>query len=95
MIDTEGNVVYSAFKGVDLGTNLLRRPVPAVEPRRRVSRGDGASNIVGDVVLADFAALQPEPRQSRRLGRDPDRRSTARSSARSRSSCRSTASTTS
>ena len=26
MLDTEGNVVYSAFKGVDLGTNLFDGP---------------------------------------------------------------------
>ncbi|MFH8252118.1 adenylate/guanylate cyclase domain-containing protein [Microbacterium sp. B2969] len=58
MIDTEGNVVYTAFKGVDLGTNLLDGPYRlsnlADAYREVMSR-----NIVGDVVLSDFASYSP------------------------------------
>ena len=92
MIDTQGNVVYSAFKGVDLGTNLLDGPYRL-------------SNLVGGVPRVDepqhrrrgrarrLRRVQPEPGQSRRLGGDPDRRRRHRRSGRSRSSCRSTGST--
>ena len=58
MLDTEGNVVYSAYKGVDLGTNLFDGPY-------RLSNLSEAytpamdRNIVGDVVIADFAAYSP------------------------------------
>ncbi|MDR7184874.1 class 3 adenylate cyclase [Microbacterium trichothecenolyticum] len=58
MLDTEGNVVYSAYKGVDLGTNLFDGPYRlsnlAVAYREAMDR-----NIVGDVVLADFASYGP------------------------------------
>lgn len=58
MLDTEGNVVYTAYKGVDLGTNLFDGPYRlsnlADAYRRAMDR-----NIVGDVVLADFAAYGP------------------------------------
>ncbi|GAA3633125.1 adenylate/guanylate cyclase domain-containing protein [Microbacterium awajiense] len=58
MLDTDGNVVYTAFKGVDLGTNLFDGPY-------RLSNLAGAyreamdRNIVGDVVIADFDAYSP------------------------------------
>jgi class 3 adenylate cyclase len=58
MLDTQGNVVYTAFKGVDLGTNLLDGPYRlsnlADAYREVMSR-----NIVGEVVLSDFAAYSP------------------------------------
>ncbi|WP_426323924.1 adenylate/guanylate cyclase domain-containing protein [Microbacterium sp. E-13] len=58
MLDTEGNVVYTAYKGVDLGTNLFDGPYRlsnlATAYREAMDR-----NIVGDVVLADFAAYGP------------------------------------
>jgi class 3 adenylate cyclase len=58
MIDTNGNVVYSAYKGVDLGTDLLAGPYRysnlADAYRTAMSR-----NIIGDVVLVDFAAYSP------------------------------------
>lgn len=58
MLDTEGNVVYTAYKGVDLGTNLFDGPYRlsnlADAYRQAMDR-----NIVGDVVLADFAAYGP------------------------------------
>ena len=68
MIDTDGNVVYSAFKGVDLGTNLLEGPYrlsnlseayrEVDEPQHR--RRGGARRL---------RRVQPEPGQSRRAGR--------------------------
>ncbi|WP_243075641.1 adenylate/guanylate cyclase domain-containing protein [Microbacterium sp. SS28] len=58
MLDTQGNIVYTAFKGVDLGANLLEGPYRlsnlAAAYREVMSR-----NIVGDVVLSDFAAYSP------------------------------------
>jgi class 3 adenylate cyclase len=58
MLDTDGNVVYSAYKGVDLGTNLFDGPYRlsnlAAAYREAMDR-----NIVGDVVLADFASYGP------------------------------------
>ena len=51
MLDTEGNVVYTAFKGVDLGTNLFDGPYRlsnlAVAYREVMDR-----NIIDDVVVA-------------------------------------------
>ncbi|GAB3603787.1 adenylate/guanylate cyclase domain-containing protein [Microbacterium aureliae] len=58
MIDTRGNVVYTAFKGVDLGTDLFEGPYRLsnlAEAYRQVMGG----NIVGEVVVADFAAYNP------------------------------------
>jgi class 3 adenylate cyclase len=58
MIDARGDVVYTAFKGVDLGTNLLDGPYRlsnlATAYRTAIDR-----NIAGDVVLADFAPYSP------------------------------------
>jgi class 3 adenylate cyclase len=58
MIDTSGNVVYTAFKGVDLGTNLLDGPYSysnlADAYRQAMSR-----NILADVVFTDFAPYSP------------------------------------
>jgi class 3 adenylate cyclase len=58
MIDTQGNVVYSAFKGVDLGTNLLEGPY-RLSNLAGAYRESMSRNIVGEVVLADFAAYSP------------------------------------
>ena len=58
MIDAEGDVVYTAFKGVDLGTNLLDGPYRlsnlATAYRTAIDR-----NVAGEVVLADFAPYAP------------------------------------
>lgn len=58
MIDLDGTVVYTAYKGVDLGTNL------ATGPYRLSNLADAYRtamdrNIAGDVVLADFAPYSP------------------------------------
>src|SRR5690606_29412761 len=58
MLDTEGNVIYTAFKGVDLGTNLLTGPY-RLSNLADAYREAMARNIVGDVVIADFAAYSP------------------------------------
>ena len=58
MIDTDGTVVYSAFKGVDLGTNLLDGPY-RLSNLADAYRESMSRNIVGEVVLADFAAYSP------------------------------------
>lgn len=58
MIDTEGNVVYTAFKGVDLGTNLLTGPYRQSN-LTETYREAMTRNITGDVVFSDFAAYSP------------------------------------
>jgi class 3 adenylate cyclase len=58
MIDTDGDVVYSAYKGVDLGTNLLEGPY-RLSNLSEAYREAMSRNIVGEVVLADFDAYSP------------------------------------
>ncbi|WP_345801550.1 adenylate/guanylate cyclase domain-containing protein [Microbacterium sp. AZCO] len=58
MIDTQGDVVYTAFKGVDLGTNLVTGPY-RLSNLADAYREAMARNIVGDVVLSDFATYSP------------------------------------
>lgn len=58
LIDTEGDVVYTAYKGVDLGTNLFDGPY-RLSNLADAYREAMARNIVGNVVLADFAAYNP------------------------------------
>lgn len=58
MIDASGNVVYTAYKGVDLGTNLLDGPY-RLSNLADAYRESMSRNIVGDVVLADFAPYSP------------------------------------
>ncbi len=58
LLDTRGNVVYSAYKGVDLGTNVLTGPY------REGGLGDAyekalASNAVDYVGVTDFGDYQP------------------------------------
>lgn len=58
LVDPEGNVVYTAYKGVDLGTNLLTGPYKdsgLEEALRSVLR----SNTVNAVSLVDFEAYAP------------------------------------
>ncbi|GAA1982579.1 adenylate/guanylate cyclase domain-containing protein [Microbacterium pumilum] len=58
MLDTQGNVVYSAYKGVDLGTNLFDGPY-RLSNLSTAYRQAMDQNIVGDVVIADFAPYSP------------------------------------
>ncbi len=58
LLDTRGNIVYSAYKGVDLGTNVLTGPY------REGELGDAyekalSSNAVDYVGVTDFGDYQP------------------------------------
>ncbi|MGV0812983.1 adenylate/guanylate cyclase domain-containing protein [Mycolicibacterium boenickei] len=58
LLDTAGNIVYTAYKGIDLGTNILTGPY------RQSLLSDGyektlASNTVDYVGVTDFADYQP------------------------------------
>ena len=58
LIDTRGNVVYTANKGVDLGTNILTGPyreATLATPTRQAM----ASNAVDYVAVTDFGDYQP------------------------------------
>lgn len=58
ILDTEGNVVYSAYKGVDLGTNVDDGPFSGTSLQAAY---DAAmlSNTVDFVTLTDFERYQP------------------------------------
>lgn len=58
LVDTKGNVVYTAFKGIDLGTNLDTGPLQRTnlaEAYSEVMTG----NIADEVLLTDFAPYPP------------------------------------
>ena len=59
LLDTRGNVVYSAYKGVDLGTNILTGPVPGRRAAPRPTRRPCDSNAVDYVGITDFGDYQP------------------------------------
>ena len=54
LIDIRGNVVYSAYKGVDLGTNILNGPYRDSELRRTFEERV-ATNTVDYVAVTDFS----------------------------------------
>lgn len=58
LLDTRGNVVYSAYKGVDLGTNLHTGPYRESE-LSEAYRKALASNMVDYVGVTDFSVYQP------------------------------------
>ena len=58
LLDTRGNVVYSAYKGVDLGTNILTGPYREGK-LRDVYQKALASNAVDYVGVTDFGDYQP------------------------------------
>lgn len=58
LLDTRGNVVYSAYKGVDLGTNILNGPYKESE-LGNAYRDALDSNAVDYVGLTDFSDYQP------------------------------------
>lgn len=58
LIDTEGNIVYTAFKGIDLGANLDSGPLARTnlaEAYTEVLRG----NVADAVVFTDFEPYPP------------------------------------
>jgi class 3 adenylate cyclase len=58
LLDTRGNVVYSAYKGVDLGTNVLTGPYREGALRDAYQKAL-ASNVVDYVGVTDFSDYQP------------------------------------
>lgn len=58
LLDTRGNVVYSAYKGVDLGTNILNGPFKGSELAGAYT-GALNSNSVDYVGVTDFGDYQP------------------------------------
>ena len=58
LLDTRGNVVYSAYKGVDLGTNILTGPYREGQLRDAYQKAL-ASNAVDYVGVTDFGDYQP------------------------------------
>ena len=58
LLDTAGNVVYSAKKGVDLGTNIVTGPYRESNLRQAYQNAM-ASNMVDYVALTDFEDYQP------------------------------------
>jgi len=58
LLDTRGNVVYSAYKGVDLGTNIFNGPYSANELRDAYEKAL-ASHAVDYVGVTDFGNYQP------------------------------------
>lgn len=58
LLDTRGNVVYNAYKGVDLGTNILTGPYREGDLRDAYQKAL-ASNAVDYVGVTDFADYIP------------------------------------
>ena len=58
LLDTRGNVVYSAYKGVDLGTNILTGPYREGGLTEAYQKAL-ASNTVDYVGITDFGDYQP------------------------------------
>ncbi len=58
LIDTEGNVVYSAYKGVDLGTNLLAGPYKITNLAEAYS-ATMAGQLLDSVTFTDFQTYRP------------------------------------
>jgi class 3 adenylate cyclase len=58
LLDTRGNVVYSAYKGVDLGTNILTGPYREGGLAEAYQKAL-ASNVIDYVGVTDFADYQP------------------------------------
>jgi class 3 adenylate cyclase len=58
LLDTKGNVVYTAYKGVDLGTNLLTGPYAFSNLAAAYTKALGA-NILDTVQFTDFGEYPP------------------------------------
>ncbi|WP_102143775.1 adenylate/guanylate cyclase domain-containing protein [Mycobacterium hubeiense] len=58
LLDTRGNVVYTAYKGVDLGTNILNGPYRENELSEAYQKAL-ASNVVDYVGITDFGDYLP------------------------------------
>nr|WP_232425806.1 adenylate/guanylate cyclase domain-containing protein [Mycobacterium sp. JS623] len=62
LLDTRGNVVYSAYKDVDLGTNILTGPYNESKLRDAYDKAL-ASNALDYVGITDFEIYQPAENQ--------------------------------
>lgn len=60
LIDTSGTVVYSAYKGVDLGTNVLNGPYRGSNLTTAYKEAMD-SNALDYVAITDFGPYQPSP----------------------------------
>jgi len=58
LIDTEGNVVYSAFKGIDLGSNLRSGPYSVSNLASAYTRAM-SERVLDSVVFTDFETYRP------------------------------------
>ena len=58
IVDLDGDVVYTAYKGVDLGTNLMTGPY-RLSNLASAYRTAMDRNVSGEVVFADFAPYSP------------------------------------
>lgn len=58
LLDTAGNVVYSAYKDVDLGTNILTGPYSGSKLREAYQKAM-SSNALDYVGITDFEIYQP------------------------------------
>lgn len=58
LLDTDGNIVYTAYKGVDLGANLDEGPLQRTNLAEAYAQAMTA-NVADTVVLTDFAAYPP------------------------------------
>lgn len=58
LLDTRGNVVYSAYKGVDLGTNILTGPYKGGDLTEAYDKAMD-SHAVDYVAITDFGDYQP------------------------------------
>ena len=58
LIDPEGNVVYSAYKGVDLGANILAAPYSTTELADAYRRAMRATTV-DEVIFTDFERYAP------------------------------------
>ncbi|MFN8033830.1 MAG: adenylate/guanylate cyclase domain-containing protein [Mycobacterium sp.] len=58
LIDAQGNVVYSAYKGVDLGTNIVAGPYAGSKLQEAYLKAM-SSNAVDFVAFSDFEFYQP------------------------------------
>lgn len=58
LVDTDGNVVYSVYKGIDLGTNLLTGPYHLSNLASSYKHALG-NRLLDSVVFSDFETYRP------------------------------------
>ncbi len=58
LLDTQGNIVYTAYKGVELGANVLKAPYATTELGQAYRQAMRATSV-DDVFLTDFERYAP------------------------------------